>query len=287
MPRVTYNRLARKRSSVRKRRTSVAVRAKYAPKTAAVNRSLIRSNAASIRAVKRMIPPPVYCDFQFTKAFSPFLSDVPPGNYFNIQTAELMTPKSSGQPSQFLWQPCLRQDPNVLSASSTLVKRMQINLRYSLGQSNWCQISTFVVTLRKDAANRIVTQNGLSPDEDYVYNSQNYNPRLNSAVFKVHYVRHISLMSNAWEQPKAEVNNAEFAGNPNTTWAKGQVNINCNVRLRQPIGTPWVQMTQDQLSPNQRYYLVSFFKGQQNVDDVDGTAPRVDWDILYTTFNAS
>lgn len=285
MPRVTFNRLSRKRSTTRRRRTSVSTRARFAPKTARANRSLIKSNASAIRAVRSMIPPPVYCDFQYTNANEPFLSDVPPGNYFNILSAELMSPRSSFQPGGLLWQPCLRQDPNVLNSSATLVKRMTINMRYSLGASNWVQISNFIVTLRKDAANRTIDQNGLVADEDYVYSDQNYNPTLNSNVFKVHYVRHLSLMSNAWMQPKAQVGGDTFAGNPNTTWAKGQVNIKPNIRLRQPIGTPWVQMTQSQLAPHQRYYMLTFFKGQSN--EPDDQAPRVDWDAIYTTYNSS
>lgn len=282
MPRVTFNRLSKKKSGFKRRRSSTSIRAKYMPKTARANRSLIKSNAAAIRAVKRMVPPPIYTDFQYTSSYGPFTTGAP-GAYFNIFAAELMGPKNSVP--QILWQPVLRQDPNVLSASSTLVKRMQINLRYSLGQSDWCQMSTFVVTIRKDAANRVIEQNNLTVDEDYIYSDQNYNPRLNPAVFKVHYVRHLSLTSNAWMQPKAEAGDSVFAGNPVTTMAKGQVNLNVNVRLRQPIGTPWVDMTMDQLSPHQRYYLLTFFKGStQNVDD---DPPRVDWDALYTCYNAS
>ena len=282
MPRVAFNRLSKKRSSVRRKRTSTTTRARFAPKTTRANRALIKSNAYAIRAVRRMMPPPVYCDFQYTDAYSPFLTGAP-GTYFNIFAAELMGPRNTG--GGILWQPVLRQDPNVLSASSTLVKRMQVNLRYTLGQSDWVQITTFVVTIRKDAANRVIEQNSLNLDEDYVFNDQNFNVRLNPAVFKVHYVRNVSLMSNAWLQPQAQVGGATFAGNPNTTFAKGQVNVKCNVRIRQPIGTPWPTMVQDQLPPHQRYYLLTFFKGSTQSPDDD--PPRVDWDALYTTFNAA
>lgn len=289
MPRVTFGRLSKRKSHTRKRRSSTTTRARYMPKTTRANRSLIKSNARDIRIIRRMIPPSVYCDFQYTNAYAPFLTDIPPGNYFNILTADLMSPKGlpaqPGQAPPILWDACLRQDPNVLLSSQTLVKRMAINFRYSLGQSNWVQISNFVVTIRKDAANRVINQANLTPDEDYIYNDQNYNPRLNPAVFKVHYVRHLSLMSNAWMQPKATVGTDVFAGNPNTTWAKGSCNIHTNVRMRQPIGTPWIDMNQSQLPPHQRYYLLTFFKGQSNNPDDD--PPRLDWDALYTTFNSS
>lgn len=285
MPRVTFNRLSTRRARTKRRRSSTAVKAKYMPKTTRANRSLIKSNAAAIRTIRRMIPPAVYCDFQYTSAYSPFLDNAP-GNYFNIFASDMMSPRDQQQPPQILWQPVLRQDPNVLNASKTLVKRFKLNLRFSLGESNWCQISTFLVTLRKDAANRVVSQNGLILDEDYVYSDQNFNPTLNSQVFKCHFVRHVSLMSNAWQQPKTTIGTGtEFVGNPNTTLKKSQVNVKCNISLRQPIGTPWVQMSQDQLPPHQRYYLLTFFKG--NTNGVDDDPPRVDWDALYTTYNAA
>ena len=277
MPRVSFNRLTRKRSSVKRRRTSASTRAKYLPKTRFANRSLIKQNASVIRAVRRMIPPPIWSDYQYKGAYGPFISGAP-SNYFNIFASELMTPNA-------LWQPVLRQDLNIQSASSTLVKRMSVNIRTSLGQSNWCQVTTFIVSLRKDAANRIVSQSGLTVDEDYILGEQDFNPRLNPSVFKVHYVRHLSLMSNAWQQNKTLIGTTEFVGNPNTTYAKGQVNIKPNIRLRQPVGTPWITMDQDQLPPHQRYFILTFFKG--NTDAVDDDPPRVDWDALYTVYNAS
>lgn len=278
MPRITFNRLSRRKSNIRRKGTSTTTRAKYAPKTARVNRSLIKSNAYAIQAVKRMIPPPIYTDYQYSGGYAPLIGTAP-NPFFAIQQAQLMTPN--------LWAEVLRQDPNVVAASSTLVKRMQINLRYSLGEANWCQITTFVVSIRKDAANRVINQAELVSGEDYIYSGaqQQLNPRLNPAVFKVHYVRDVSLMSNAWQTSAATAGNSTFAGNPNTTFAKGQVNMKPNFRLRQPTGTRWRIMDQSQLVPSQRLFLLTFFRGQTN--DVDDDPVRVDWDALYTCYNAS
>lgn len=116
-----------------------------------------------------------------------------------------------------------------------------MNLRYSLGESDWCQITTFIVALRKDAADREITFANLTPGEDFIYSGlqQQFNPRLNSAVFSIKYVRNVSLMSNAWLQPKAEVGGSTFVGNPSTTLRKGQVNMKLDYKIRQPLGTPW------------------------------------------------
>jgi len=281
MPRVTFNRLTKKRSTTRKRRTSTIVRAKYKPKTTTANRSLIQSNAYAIRAVKRMMPPPIYSDYQGTGGYGPFITGAP-APFFNILSQELMHPN--------LWAEVLRQDPTVIASSSTLVKRMQINLRYTLGAANWCQITTFIVSLRKDAADKVVNEAGLTAGQDYITmnpgNAQQFNPRLNPSVFRTHYVRNVSLMSGAWGQPTAALPGGEpIVANSATTYAKGSVNMNLNFRLRQPTGTRWRIMTQEQLSPHQKLYLLTFFRGQTDEPDDDPT--RVDWDALYTCYNAS
>lgn len=276
MPRVTFNRLTRNKASQKRRRTSAITRSKYRPKTAAANRSLIKSNAYAIRAVKRLLPPSIYTDYQLTGAYGPFLSPAP-GNYFNIFAVELMTP--------FTWSPVLRADNNVLESSMTLIKRMQLNLRHQLGESNWCQITTFVVSIRRDSANRIISQATLSTPQDYIYNDQNFNVRLSPNLFKVHWVTNVSLMANSWQQEKAEVGGVGIAFNPAKTLTKSQVNMNLNYKIRQPSGTSWKNMNQEQFPPHQRLYLLSFFKG--NTNEGDDNPPRVDYDSLVTCFNSS
>lgn len=60
MPRVTFNRLSKKKSTTRRKRTGVLTRAKYKPRTTTANRSLITSNALAIRSIRKLMPPPVY-----------------------------------------------------------------------------------------------------------------------------------------------------------------------------------------------------------------------------------
>lgn len=276
---VSYNSLDKQKSRYTKKRpASVLTRAKYSAKSAKTNRALITGNAQDILALKRLIPPAIYCDYQNTGGYSPFITGAP-APFFNILVQPLMTPN--------LWAQVLRQDPNVEAASATMVKRMQLNLRYTLGEANWCQITTFVVSLRKDAADREVSEATLVSGKDYIYNGalEMQNARLNPAVFKVHYARNVSLMSNAWEQPKATAGDSVFAGNPETTYAKGQVNMDLNYKLRQPTGTRWRIMEQKQLEPQQRLFLLTFFKGQTK--EVDDVGTKVVWDALYTTMNAS
>lgn len=277
MPRVTYNKLDTKRSSKRTvRRSSTITRAKYKPRTTAANRSLIQSNAYAIRRIKRMIPKPIYTDYQYASAYSPFTTGAS-GLFFNILVAEMTAP---GQ-----WTNVLRQDENVLQSSATLLKRMAVNLRWDLGEANWCQITTFLVSLRKDASNRTIDEANLTENEDYIYSGQFFNPRLNPQVFKCHFVKNVSLTSGTWNEPLSAIGGTTIVGNPNTTFAKAQCNMTLNFRMRQPVGTPWNTMVQNQLPPNQRLYLMTFFRG--GTDQPDNNPVRMTWDALYTCYNAA
>lgn len=276
MPRVTKNNLGKFARSNRRKRTSTLTKAKYKPRTTYANRSLIKSNAYAIRTIRRLMPRSVYTDYQFGFGQGPFTSGAP-ADFFNLVNNELMSPS--------LWAPVLRQDQNVIEGSRTTLKRLQINLRYSLGEANWCQITTFVVSIRKDAANRIINEANLTVGEDYIYSPQEqFNVRLNPAVFKCHYVRNVSLMTGAWKQEAFSSAGDVLVSQSSQTWSKGQVNLKFNTNLKQPLGTSWRTMDQSQLMPQQRYFLLSFFKGQTN--GVDDISPSVYADCLYTCFNS-
>lgn len=282
MPRVSFNRLSKKKSNVKKRRAGVISRSKFKPRTTTANRSLIQSNAYAIRAVKRMLPPPVWTDYQLSGTLFADTTDSP--NFTTtIAVTKLMDPLS--------WRECLRRDENVLDSSTTRVLRMAMNLRYTMQASNWAQFSTFVVTIRPDAADRDLTlPNSIVINADYINSfSQDFNVRLNPAVFKVHYVRYLSLTKNTWLDTTPQLGNVNVAFNPSTTMAKGQVNMKMGHRIRNPIlGAPWKDMELQQFSPNERYYLVTFIVQQAGLNPGELNAgARLDYDALFTCYNSS
>lgn len=287
MPRVSYNRLSTKKSTVRRKRTSVIAKAKYKPRTTTANRSLIKGNAYAIRALKRLMPSPVYTDWQYSGTLRSTADDTSFSE--TIRQVQLMSPFDG---INALWQPVLRQDVNVTESSSTKVLRMQLNLRYRLGLSNWAQFTTFVVSIRKNATDVIVNEANLTKGQDYITNlGDEFNARLNPAVFKVHYVRNVSLMKNSWVSPAAGVGGNPVAFNPQTTLAKGQVNMKLNFNIRQPTqGASWTAMDQSQFPPNQRLFLLTFIVQQSDAPVQPPGIPesaRVNFDALYTCYNAS
>lgn len=234
------------------------------------------SNAQAIRAVRRMMPPPVYTDYQLRGTLD---SLVVPGDdsfQLNIQSQSLMSP--------FQWTQVLRKDPDVLNQVTTRVLRQQINLRYALELSNRAQVSLFVVSFRKNAANR--SPAGLIDGEDYIRGATEYNVRLNPAVFKVHYTRDVSLTRNGWNTAPAAAGGALFAGNPETTFKKGQITMKLNTTMREPNGGFWSQMNIDQQPYYNKYWLIAFFY-QQGTGLTANQGARVEYDILTTCYNTA
>lgn len=282
MPLMKRNGLSKfSRTTVRRRRTSVAKRAKFQKPTARNQKSQIMGNALAIRSLKRLMPPPVYTDYQYSRGYGP-LFQPSADDFSSILCDQIMNPTQ--------WVPVLRRDANVLTSSTTLLKRLQINIRYDLGQARWCQATTYIVSLRRDASNRDPSDTAtlVEGDDFIVSTQQGQNARLNPSVFKVHYVRNISLMSNSWREDYAQAGGQTFASNSALTFAKGQVNLKLNFKFRQPTnaaGISWKVMTQQQLMPHQRLYMLTFFKG--STADVDDNPPAVFYDCLYTCYNAS
>lgn len=255
------------------RRTSNVTKTRFQAPTARNQKRQILTNARAISRVYKMLPSPAYCDWQSGGEHKSLPNDG--SGYTNtIIATPLIEPLA--------WVSVLRKDQNVTEASTTCIKRMRINLRYFLLDSTYTNMSVFIVTLRKDAANRQIGFTPLVKDEDYVYDATNdWQPTLNSATFKVIYCRYMTMTNNVLLGP-----NSLSVGNPRQTYSKGQINIPLNMNIREPTGLPWKSMQRFQLPPRQRYYLLTF----QSTLTPDQASPvlepaKITWDNLATTYN--
>lgn len=90
MPRVTFNRLSKKRAKTKRRTTSVITRAKYQKPTAQNQKKQILSNAVAIRALRRIMPTPVRTDWQYTGSL---VADSPDASFSkSLKSVQLMSP---------------------------------------------------------------------------------------------------------------------------------------------------------------------------------------------------
>lgn len=267
-------------ATTKRRRTSNVTKVKWQRPTARNQRRQIMSNARKVNSLARIVyQQRVWTDYQAIGTA-----------YAVVDTSGSFTTTWSAFPLTDFpnWTSVLRKDENATESSVTFLKRLQLNFRYSLNSGNWAQFNTFIVTLRKDnAANDIVSSinAGATPSQgpDYIAGPNGFNIRLNSAQFKVHFARYVTLTENALFESSTN----RTAGNPMTTFKKGQVTMPINKRYRAPAGNTngWKQISYQSQPYYSRYFLLSYIVQGQDANLQPDTCARLDWDMMATCVN--
>jgi len=258
-----------KRRSTR-RRTSTSTKVRFQAPTARNQRRQIGANARDVAYLKKMVKDSrIWCDFQY-KGDSYAVID-PAGNFTTSWSVV----------------PLMRTDNIVERISSTYVSRMQLNLRYALQQSDYAQISLFIVTLRQQSASYNPEAVAPIANQDYILNNGDFNVRLNPSVWKCHYSRQVTMMANTYLEPSVP---GTTAGDPKTTFNKGQINLKPKIKARAPfqggLQSAWKNLDISQLPFYQRYYLIIHFNQRSAAGQGLQTGARVAWDLLATTINS-
>lgn len=262
----------------KRKRTSTVAKVRFQRPTARNQQRQILANARIVAKLhKAAMANRVFCDWQFVGQCRANPPD-PTGfnrDWFCFPLTEF---------SQ--WGPVLRRDQNVAESSTTYVQRMVINMRYQLQASSWAQYNVFIVTPRKDAAANDVPvrfaagqfpQNGV----EYVEGPDAFNFRLNPAVFKVHYASYKTLTQNTLFLP---ANNP--AGNPFSTWDKGQATVKAGINVRMPVlGQPWTSLPYMQQAYYKRYFMLVCIVSDANAGTGQARTAEFTFDSLATTVN--
>lgn len=277
----TANALSKFTARTKRKRTGNATKVKYQRPTAQNQRRQILSNAVAIkRLAARTLPKQIYCDWQYASAL---FATLDAGNFTRTWGCFPLTDFTQfGQ--------VLRQDQNVLVSSTTFVRNLGLNLRYILGLSSYAQFNVWIVTPRRDAADRdwpAQIASGLDPisPTEYVEGPNAFNMRLNPALFKVHFASYRTLTETTLFQGSLPL---APAGNPLTTFAKGGVNIKCKINARAPVrGQTWRELPYMALPYYQRYFLlVSIVQNAPEAVQLNAGA-QFNFDQVATTINAS
>lgn len=158
------------------------------------------------------------------------------------------------------WTSVLRSDTNSLEASKTFVQRIQLNMRYAMSPgASTGFLNVFIVTSRRNAVSRDFSATPPQQFTEFIENQgfPGANIRLNPALVKVHFSRNITLTVNTLGAAAAE----GPAGNPYSTWKKGQITIPVRMNVRQyegdvaGNGQPWTSMRFGDLAHYQKYWL--------------------------------
>lgn len=277
---VTTKGTLRKYTAKRKKaRTSTTTLVKYQKPNARNQRAQIMRNARDVRKLyKAVLSKRIYCDWQYTGVLKSAIPTAPAP--FAITWGCFPLTDFSQ------WTSVMRQDINVTDSSTTYVRNMSLNFRYNLGGSDYAQYNVFIVTPRKESANndipaRFAAGNFPVAGEEYIAGVENFNFRLNPAVYKVHFASYRTLTENTLFAGVVAP-----AGNPMTTFAKGQANVNCSINVRLPITTnSWTSLPYMQQAYSKRYFLLVAITS----NSVSGAARTASFtfDQLATTVNST
>lgn len=252
---------------------------RYQAPTAKNQKRQISHNAKDIVRLRKLLPPVVYTDWQYKEEILGAISDdgLPT---LAIQSYVLVDFSK--------WANVLRISSSVADAVATQIIRFNLNMRYTLVNSDWAQITVFIVTMRKDHANRDPTVSPLQSGEDFITGENLLNPRLNPGIFKCHFVRNVTLTKNALFTPPFQTGQTPaFSGDPMTTFKRGNVNIKPNIRVRAPGINEWKNLPYGQLPYYQRYFMLTFINSNNTAAIASGTQARVDFDMLATCRNSA
>ena len=261
----------------KRKRVATTTLVKYQKPNARNQRKQIMRNAADIkRLYASVLSNRVFCDWQYVGQLNGKYSA---SGYTTTWGCFPLTRFAS-------WLSVLRKDTNVNESSTTYVQRMNLNFRYALLGSSYAQYNVWIVTPRKDAANRdwpATITAGTDPVQftDYIEGPEAFNLRLNPALFKVHFASYRTLTETTLFEtaPSPPLT----AGNPMTTFAKGSANIKCNMSVRNPVSTdPWLEVDYMAQAYYKRYYLLVAIV---SLSSSEGNTCQFDFDQLATTIN--
>jgi len=265
----------------KRKRTSNVTKVRFQRPTAKNQQKQILSNARMVsKLYKSVMSKRVFCDWQYARSFTTPAPD--PEGFTRSWFALPLTDFSQ-------WAPVMRRDSNVAESSSTFVQRMVINMRYQLKASSYAQYNIWIVTPRKDAAGNDIVARLASGDPtqipqagiEYVEGADAFNMRLNPAVYKVHYAAYKTLTETTLfldaQQP---------AGNPFTTWSKGQATIKCGINVRVPVlNQPWTVLPPMQQAYYKRYIMLACIVHDANPEVTPLNSAEFTFDMLATTIN--
>lgn len=279
----TTSSLRKYASKGKRKRTSNATKVRFQRPTAKNQQKQIMRNATAVaKLYKSVMSKRVFCDWQFVGQCRAGEPD--PTGFRRDWFAFPLTDFSQ-------WGPVMRRDQNVSESSTTYVDRMVINMRYQLKAASWAQYNVFIVTPRKDAANndivaRIATgipANEPQPGVEYIEGPDAFNFRLNPAVYKVHYASYKTLTETTLFLPAQQP-----AGNPFSTWDKGQATIKCKMNVRMPVlNQAWTDLPYMQQAYYKRYIMLVCIVNDANEGVGALNTAEFTFDSLATTINDS
>ncbi len=271
MPRVRSSygrqgtRSGRNRGS-RRRRTSVATRAKY-QRSARAQSSQIRQLARmAVRNSKILSAQKTYTDWIDSREVALAATNTDPGSWYVIPLT---------QPTS--WTRVARKNEDYVDQSNTWVRDCVLN--YFMGQGDktlpvtW---SLFIVTLRPGTTwdSGVTFTNG----QEYIDMGAENSPLLNSGIFRV-----LASKSARTLVTYPDGGNQELVAHTSRASVRGKMNIKLGLKLRSPEDSYWSQLNVGDLPRTQRTYLLVNAKST----DSEATAVKFQFGAKFTCINSN
>jgi len=264
MPYRSYGsrRQGQRRNTTRRprRRTSLRSKARWQAPTARNQKHQIRQLAnIALRNQRLLRAQRTFCDWKLEGSNS----------FAQAQfVIDLMSPNA--------WSATMRQNLDVVTQQRTYIRNMSFSW-YLDGSAlaNEAQVTIFLVSIRPTAAD---WDGALVNDTTFCTQGEKNAVMLNSNVFKVHWTRQFQVFP---QQEDLASGGAAPAGNPNTQYRRGRINIKSGYSIMAPAAQTWKQLTSVQLPPHRRLYILVF---PQTVNP-QSTTMTLNWGLKATTLN--
>ena len=244
----------RSRGFKRRRRTSIATRAKYR-RGANAQSSQIRSLARiAVRNAKILNSQRLYTDYYLTGGTDATWVS----GYWQVYS--ILDPIS--------WQQTLRRNSDADNAQNAFVRNMFFQYTCSLFKlKSSATVTLMLVSVRANAAGFVPSNATMGNGTEYQDLGFYSMPIVNSNLMKVKWSKTFVVQSNGLNGLSVDQTNLAV-GDPSDTYARGSVNMKVSTTFRSPSRfiapatepQSWSTLSDQDISPGQRLYLMCYYR---------------------------
>lgn len=186
--------------------------------------------------------------------------------------------------------PTMRQSLIGNAEQSAYISSMNLQYVASLNTlTRSSAITMFIVSIRPSAANFSPVAANLIENQSYQQGGPLSSPRLNPAIFKVHFSKSFMVLSNGLSGLSITQSATDAVGDPESTFVRGNINVKLGIKLRSratlvpPVSPapatppkPWSTLSSQEIPYYNRRWLLFY---QQSGDPTN--VPAFYWNALF------
>lgn len=261
----------------RRRRTSVATRARYQRGAAAQSRQIQELARIAVRNARTLNAQRTYTDYYLN------------GSSDATWTTGVWKAWSIVDP--VTWQQTLRRNSDADLAQNAYVRNMFFQHTTGLFKLKAsASVTLMLVSIRPQAANFVPSASTMGSGEEWQFMGAYQMPVVNSQLMHVKWSKTFILQSNGLNGPSVAQATDTAVGDPSDTFSRGSVNMDIRTtfyspsRLIAPATEPqsWSTLQDTDLRPSQRLYLLAYFQSNDTQN-----AAQLNWSAKFTVVTSN